>query len=318
MTGNPHDHLVRSIFGRPDRAAAELRAVLPPALLARVDLDTLTPVPGTFVDAKLRDREADLLFTVRGRTGGEWLVYVLLEHQSSVDPWIPLRLLEYQLRIWGRWRSDHPEAARLPRIVPVVLYHGERAWTGSTQFEDLLEELSGADAAELRGLTADFRFLLDDLTRSSDDQLRGRALDAASLLTLLMLKHARSADDLRERLLSWASLMSQVVRAPGGREALALVLRYLSIVSERVGRTFVNEQFVSALEDVATKEATMTLAEEWMQEGKRKLLVRLLQSRFGELPQRAIERLNEATEERIDEWAVGLFDAETLDEALGD
>jgi hypothetical protein len=35
--------------------------------------------------------------------GGEALVYVLLEHQSTFDPRMPLRLLQYLVRVWEAW-----------------------------------------------------------------------------------------------------------------------------------------------------------------------------------------------------------------------
>ena len=41
MTHTPHDALVRAIFGQPHYAAEELRAVLPPGLLAQMQLDSL-------------------------------------------------------------------------------------------------------------------------------------------------------------------------------------------------------------------------------------------------------------------------------------
>jgi hypothetical protein len=33
------------------------------------------------------------------------------------------RMLSYQVRIWNRWRADHPKAKTLPMIVPIVMYH---------------------------------------------------------------------------------------------------------------------------------------------------------------------------------------------------
>ncbi len=54
MTSKPHDALFRAIFGLPCHAAAELRAVLPAAVVAELDLETLTPLDGSFVDEELR------------------------------------------------------------------------------------------------------------------------------------------------------------------------------------------------------------------------------------------------------------------------
>ncbi|WP_239377031.1 Rpn family recombination-promoting nuclease/putative transposase, partial [Frankia sp. Cj5] len=60
----PHDAVFRRILGTPSNAASQVRAVLPPGLVARLDLDKLALVPGSLVDATLRWRHTDLLFTV--------------------------------------------------------------------------------------------------------------------------------------------------------------------------------------------------------------------------------------------------------------
>jgi hypothetical protein len=65
-----------------------------------------------FVDATLQWRHSHPLFTVP-LAGREALVYVLVEHQSSGDPLMPFRMLRYMVRIWDRYLTEHPGAARL-------------------------------------------------------------------------------------------------------------------------------------------------------------------------------------------------------------
>ena len=67
MESKPHDALARRVFGQREHAAAELAAVLPPAIAAELDLKSLATVPGSFIDEKLRDQYADLLFRFRSR-----------------------------------------------------------------------------------------------------------------------------------------------------------------------------------------------------------------------------------------------------------
>jgi hypothetical protein len=59
----PHDSVFRQIFGVPENAASQLRAVLPPGVAGRLDLDRLSRVPAIFVDEALKWRYSDLLFT---------------------------------------------------------------------------------------------------------------------------------------------------------------------------------------------------------------------------------------------------------------
>ncbi len=57
------------------------------------------------------------------------LVYILLEHQSTVDRWMLFRLQRYMVRIWDKWLRENREAEGLPPIVPVVLAHAKDGWS---------------------------------------------------------------------------------------------------------------------------------------------------------------------------------------------
>ena len=107
--------------------AEELRAVLPQAIAAQLDLSSLQPLPVRFADAKLQGAESDLLFSARV-AGRKALLYVLVEHQSVPDRFMPLRLLRYIGRILDRYRRDHPRARRLPAVIPIVLCHDLQPW----------------------------------------------------------------------------------------------------------------------------------------------------------------------------------------------
>ena len=111
----------------PANAASQLRAVLPADLAARLDLGQLAPVPASFVDEALKWRYSDLLFTVPMERRDAF-VYVLVEHQSSSDPLMAFRMLRYMTRIWDAYLREHPEARRLPAVIPLVVHHGSRPW----------------------------------------------------------------------------------------------------------------------------------------------------------------------------------------------
>src|SRR6187399_1970474 len=100
-TKQPHDALFKKTFSVVEHAAAELRAVLPAALVARTDFSTLALCPGSYIDENLAGSQSDLLFSVKV-DGKPSLIYVLFEHQSSPDKLMPLRLLGYIVRILVR------------------------------------------------------------------------------------------------------------------------------------------------------------------------------------------------------------------------
>jgi len=60
----PHDRLVKQIFSRRETATAFLQAYLPLPLGQVADWNGLELRPGSYIDARLRHQESDLLFSV--------------------------------------------------------------------------------------------------------------------------------------------------------------------------------------------------------------------------------------------------------------
>jgi len=182
MTTTPHDALVKKTFSQIEHAAGLFHVVLEPAIVARVDLSTLVLCDGSFVDQLLHSRHTDLLFSVN-IAEQKVLIYVLFEHQSTVDALMPFRLLQYMVRIWERHHQDHPQDKRLPPIVPVVLHHSRSGWSGSTTFEGLL----AVDEATLEALgehTVRMRFVLDDISKVTDEAIKGLPMTALGRVVL--------------------------------------------------------------------------------------------------------------------------------------
>ena len=143
---SPHDAFFKSVFSDPDNARSCCEQVLPPALLARLDLSDLELVPGSFVDPQLTELRTDLLFQAH-HAEQPVLVYLLLEHQSTVDRRMPFRLLRYMVRIWEAWLAQDPQRDTLPIILPMVLHQGPGTWCGPTSLRDLLQVPAGTWAA---------------------------------------------------------------------------------------------------------------------------------------------------------------------------
>jgi predicted transposase/invertase (TIGR01784 family) len=123
----PHDASFKKTFSQVAHAAGELRAVLPPALVERIDFSSLALCSGSYVDEALRGSQSDLLFSARISSKPAFL-YLLFEHQSRPDVLMPLRLLGYILRILDDYVKNAESPARalpLPLVVPVVLHHGD-------------------------------------------------------------------------------------------------------------------------------------------------------------------------------------------------
>jgi predicted transposase/invertase (TIGR01784 family) len=80
----PNDAYFRAVFADPTRAALFFRSHLEPDLVQMVEWSTLSLQSGSFVDKSLTKSESDLVFTAK-RAGQDLVLYLLFEHQSTVD-----------------------------------------------------------------------------------------------------------------------------------------------------------------------------------------------------------------------------------------
>jgi len=111
--------------------------IVAPALAAQMDFNQLVEARRHFLPESLRAREADVVcrvpFQSEGRTEA-LLIYILVEHQSTVDKLMRLRVLSYMVRIWEfhceSWVRDKVPRRewQLPPILPIVFYTGEQRW----------------------------------------------------------------------------------------------------------------------------------------------------------------------------------------------
>ncbi|MCY4377612.1 MAG: Rpn family recombination-promoting nuclease/putative transposase [Spirochaetaceae bacterium] len=224
----PHDHLFRSVFGEKQEAeaAALLQAYLPQAVGRELLWSSLKWQSASFIDDRLRDSESDLLYEVRRKAGGApaWL-YVLLEHQSTPDPWLRLRLLKYSIRIWERDRRRHPQEERLRPIVPLVLYQGERGWRHAREFAELFDEA-------VRGWPGVPRYahLLIDQTQVGPDELRGELL--GRIAQLAMMAAYRASWPVLQRLVPLLAELGQ----EGGFEDVHRIVVYIATTTREPER----------------------------------------------------------------------------------
>jgi Putative transposase, YhgA-like len=316
-----HDSLFGQAFAHPARAAGVLRAALPAQVAARIDWDGLQPAPASFVDQVLQQSHADLVFHARFRDDGDALLWLMLEHQSTVERWMALRVVEVEGRMWQHWRVLHPDHERLPAIVPVVVYHGVRSWSAPTCLAGLLRLPVDMPAELARHVTASC-FVLDDLNGITDETLRARRLDAFATLSLLALAYGR-ARDILDRLLRWREELQLVMLAVNRQEQGSVLLSYIAVVNPRITEETMRERLIPELGTEA-EDTIMTMGERLMRKGaeqaqeqlQRNNLLFLLRQRFGTLPVPVTERIDAARFAELQRWFERVLVASNLDEVF--
>jgi predicted transposase/invertase (TIGR01784 family) len=323
MTSTPHDALFKAAFENPEDAAGLFRSVLPPTIVQAIAWDTVAGEPGSFIDPELAPGYSDLLFSVELR-GGHAFLYLLLEHQSTSDPDMPLRMLVYLVRIWERFRKHYKDEP-LPPIIPALVSHAPGGWTAPRSFHEMFDP-PPASIVGLAELVPSFTLMVADLAHLSNEDIKARALAAFPTLALWVLRDARDAGQLLDNLGHWGAAFAEAARTPHGVAALAQLMRYIALVSEELQL----EAFRAKIREVApeTEQAVMTIAEQIRREvsekmlregrlqGRAEVLTKLLVLKFKSLTIEHEARIAGATPEQLDRYVERVLTAETLDEVF--
>ncbi|MFN6195406.1 MAG: Rpn family recombination-promoting nuclease/putative transposase [Planctomycetota bacterium] len=328
-----HDALFRFVFEQPEQMAELLQSQLPPALVAAIDCATLRRLDGTFVDKALQGRVTDLLFEAQLH-GAPLLLHVVVDHKSRADWATALQMARYTLRIHDRWLADHPDARRLPPVLPFVVHHGDRPWQAARSVDELVDlDSVPADVANvLRPLQLRLPFVLLDLATLDEAAIDGFRLSVVSSLALRLLQFVRRLDPAAAlaQMRRWAPLLKQLLAHLRGKDVVHALLWWYSarvggspeglrIIMTKLQED--DEEFPAySLLDFLLDEGREQGMKKGIQQGEhlgmRQLLESLLRTRFGVDPAPYADRLAAADLATMQSWGERLLRAPTIEQVF--
>ena len=154
MTDGPrdiHDSGFKLLFEHAEMVRDLLRGFVPADIVGEFDFDSLEQLSPDYVGDDLRQSRGDRVWRVRFRVEGkpEWLyLLLLLEFQSTVDPYMAIRVLSYTAQTWLKLirGGDLLADGRLPPVLPMVIYNGSSRWSAPVDVGGVVAE-AGAGLA---------------------------------------------------------------------------------------------------------------------------------------------------------------------------
>ena len=323
-----HDNSYKLLFSHREMVADLLRGFVKEPWVRELDLETLEPVNTSFISEDLRGREDDVIWRVRWRQ--QWMyVYLLLEFQATVDPFMALRVLVYVGLLYqdlvrkGQVKADD----LLPPVLPVVLYNGGRPWSAAEDVADLVVQAPGG----LDRYRPHLAYLLLEERCYSEEELAPLHNVVAALFRL---ENSGSPEEIRrvvDALVDWLKAPEQTSL----RRSFVVWLRRVLLPSRVPG---VAVPPVTDLQEVKAMlaERVQEWAREWREEGLRQglqqgmqqgmqqghkqgeeaMLVYLLERRFGPLTEDARARIAVADSGTLRLWAERVLSAGALDDVF--
>ena len=186
----PHDPAYKQFFSNPEMVESLLRDFVPEDFVRELDFSTLEQCSGSYVTDDLRERHDDIVWRLRWKEKFIY-VYLLIEFQSSSDPWMAVRILAYTALLWQDLIKSGAirEGEALPPVFPMVIYNGRSPWTAARDVVELLAPVSGPLE---RYQPRQHYFLLDE-SQVSEELLHSGGLVAQ----LVRLERAREPEEVR-------------------------------------------------------------------------------------------------------------------------
>ena len=319
-TDNPHDKGYKRIFSIKKHFLHFIQKYIALDWMMELEEKDLELIDKEFITDQFDTYESDLVYKVYTKEGVIYLFF-LLELQSYNDFTMPFRLLIYMTAIWldhfkncnknKRNQKDY----KLPAIMPIVLHNGERNWTASCRFSQMINnaELFGKYVVDFEYALVSVNTLTESKISNSNtlidniflaDKKRTRLDWTDGIAELMQRIRAMDTNDLNE----WITWFSNVIRKLNEDERGELITQ-LKEGDEK--------DMCSSFERLLNKEKADGRAEGWKDgktKGKAEAVIELLED-LGELSDSLKICIMEQTDlEILKKWLKAAAKAKSIEE----
>lgn len=285
-----HDEHYKQLFAFPRMVEDLLRGFVAGDWIDDFDFATLQKLSADYVSDERRIRHGDTVWRLRHRDA--WLhVLVLLEFQSTDDPDMALRILEYTARLYRELsRNDALRPGRRrPPVLPVVLYNGAPPWRAARDVSELIAPVGSS----LAPYQPSQRYVVLDERRIRDHDVPERNLMAA----VVALEQSGSAEDLKRVV----EALQRRPWAPGERELQRVFTGWIRRLAHRLAPDATTLPPVVTLEDLkmTLEERVSEWPRQWRREGLEQGIAQGLEQQRALLRRQAAARFGDHAAERL-------------------
>ena len=207
---NIHDSGYKKLFSNRTIFRQLIETFVNQEWVHSLDFDTCEPLDKSFISEHYKETESDLIYKIQFQDR-EVYIYILIEFQSTVDPFMALRVLNYITNFYMDFLVNNSGVNKLPAVFPIVLYNGSAPWTAPVNLSALIER-----TPPLGRFALDFQYFLIAENQYSQEAL----LKIRNIVSTLFLAESHYNLDVLE-----AELLN-VFSAEADRQAVSLFLNW--------------------------------------------------------------------------------------------
>ena len=133
---NIHDSGYKKLFSNRTIFRQLLETFVNQEWVHSLDFDNCEPLDKSFISEHYKETESDLIYKIQFHNR-EVYIYILIEFQSTVDPFMALRVLNYITNFYMDFLVNN---SGVNKVFPIVLYNGNALWTAPVNLSALIQE----------------------------------------------------------------------------------------------------------------------------------------------------------------------------------
>ena len=262
-----HDQLFKRIMGNEIAAQEFLEYYLPSNFKEQLDLSKIKVEKESYIEESLRRKYSDIVYAVSTKNKESAFIYILLDHQSTSDYWMALRLWKYTLLLCERHKKNND---KLPLIYPMIMYNGVEEYSAPRNIWELFTD--PMQAKEL--MVSDYQLV--DLQSMSDDEIvQQKHLGMMSYV----MKHIHQRDMLK----LWEEFLRRfklevLIDKENGYIYLESFLWYTDAKLQEEQQLELEQVLAKYLSEEEQGNIMRTIAQKYIDEGKAEIVKNLLKA----------------------------------------
>ncbi len=328
MKNIDYDHSYKLLFSEPAMIKDLLTGFFDHDWVHELDFETLRRLNKEYIDENLRERASDIVWKVQWK--GKWLyLLMLIEFQSTIDPFMTVRMLSYISLMYQDIIKEDGEVRRskkLPPVLPMILYAGDKPWNAAVNFNQFVPDnlpiiLKKYQPGLECWLLDEGRYIIDK--SDGNDNL---------VTSLVAIEQCQESSEIPERVRRLGERL-QGQEFDSLRRAFAVYINRVLIEKKILPQSTANElggvvnmlsRNIDIWKQKAIAEGLQEGREKGLQEGRQEgrqegefaMLKRLITKRFGTLSVAQEQTLKGKSADELLELAEKVLDAQSIKDVL--